>query len=32
MGTVLGRWVTYYCQARRDGHGRYWADEEDRRP
>ena len=25
MGTVLGRWVDYYCQARHDGHGRYRA-------
>jgi hypothetical protein len=25
MGAILGRWVTYYCQARRYGHKRCWA-------
>jgi hypothetical protein len=25
MSAALGRWVACYCQARRDGHSRYWA-------
>jgi hypothetical protein len=25
MGAILGRWVDYYCQARHDGHSRYWS-------